>query len=133
MDRVPATQHPEIAPAEFEKFLQMNAMAKRERASLRRRSSILSVSFTASDAEQEQEEGVARDQLQQLSSNNTSDTSGEQHDQGLNENESQRKTRLRRSISLGTISAAGKVSNVYCKRIRITYLNISFRESDALT
>lgn len=108
--RVPATQHPEIAPAEFEKFLQINAMAKRERASLRRRSSILSVSFTASDAEQEQEEGVTRDHLQQPSKN-SSDTSGEQqHHQGLDENESQRKTRLRRSISLGTISAAGKES-----------------------
>lgn len=111
-------------------------MAKRERASLRRRSSILSVSFTASDAEQEQEEGVTRDHLQQQPSNNSSDTSGEQqHHQGLDENESQRKTRLRRSISLGTISAAGKASKRIQKRGKINvyfYIESQMRLPDFL-
>ncbi|KAI9316099.1 hypothetical protein BX666DRAFT_300049 [Dichotomocladium elegans] len=113
---VPAAQHPEIAPAEFEKFLRAGAIAKRERASLRRRSSILSVSFTANDAAKQDSEDIAEGEPQHpqqaLEISNTRLIG----DQGLvdAESEAQRKTRLRRSISLDTAKAAAQKSSCVC-------------------
>ncbi|KAG2227912.1 hypothetical protein INT45_002150 [Circinella minor] len=122
---VPAAQHPEIAPNEFEIFLQHNAMAKRERSSLKRRSSILSVSFTASDAEKQENnenrlEGDNRnDALQALERGNRHGSSERNEriqllqqqqendsNKGGGEEGSQRKARLRRSLSLDTATAA---------------------------
>ncbi|KAI9489581.1 hypothetical protein BDB00DRAFT_609791 [Zychaea mexicana] len=119
---VPATQHPELAPNEFEKFLHTNSHAKRERASLRRRSSILSVSFTASDAlKQDDDEGMTegdsrKDTLEALERGKSQQSSeySEQYHQQKQHNSSRsgdaeglpRKTRLRRSISLDMATAA---------------------------
>lgn len=148
--RVPASQHPEIAPKEFEKFLQQNALAKRERNSLRRRSSILSVSFTASDAEQEEKE-EEKDQdkdgrqasLDALERKLVSDTT-EAHDDDNNNNNnstgpdegdqgSERKSRLRRSISLGMMNAEGKFCACVEEKRRKTVLTQSNRRRKSST
>lgn len=99
--RVPAAHHPEIAPGEFEEYLRTtNALANRQRSRVKRRTSILSNSFTAKDAQlgEEKEAEVCEGMTEKV----PEDGEGRQ----------QRRSRLRRSMSLDTITAAG----LCCKR-----------------
>jgi hypothetical protein len=101
--RVPASQHPEIAPQEFEKYVDSHGLMIR-RKSVKRRQSILSVYFTAND--QKLLDELARqstlDALEGGSSN--SDNSSKKEDVEVNEEEDEnnrkRKMILRRSVSL---------------------------------
>ncbi|KAG2212366.1 hypothetical protein INT47_001727 [Mucor saturninus] len=52
---VPASQHPEIAPAEFEKYVDTHGLTIRKK-SIKRRQSVLSVYFTANDQQKLMEE-----------------------------------------------------------------------------
>lgn len=54
-NRVPASQHPEIAPTEFEDYVDAHELMVRKK-SLKRRQSVLSVYFTASDPKEIKEE-----------------------------------------------------------------------------
>lgn len=107
--RVPASQHPEIAPGEFEEFLRTNALSMQKRSSLKRRSSILSVSFTPGDAEEEDNESAAKggrrkeamDALERgKPDNNAEQAEGNKKD----------RRRVRRSLSLNSATeASGKI------------------------
>ncbi|CAO3659251.1 unnamed protein product [Rhizopus microsporus] len=76
--RVPASQHPEIAPAEFEKYVDALGFMIR-RKSVKRRQSVLSVSFTADEPKFDEE-----------------DSNKEKQD----EDELKRRSLIRRSVSL---------------------------------
>ncbi|KAI8061357.1 hypothetical protein BDF21DRAFT_429364 [Thamnidium elegans] len=89
MYRVPASQHPEIAPAEFEKYVDTHGLTIRKK-SIKRRQSVLSVYFTANDQQKLLEELAERDNHSDLDVLEESD-----------ENEDRkRKLVLRRSVSL---------------------------------
>ncbi|ORY93231.1 hypothetical protein BCR43DRAFT_526825 [Syncephalastrum racemosum] len=90
---VPAAHHPEIAPGEFEEYLRTtNALANRQRSRVKRRASILSNSFTAKDAQLGEEKEVREGTAAKVPEDD--------------ERRQQRRSRLRRSMSLDTIVAA---------------------------
>ncbi|KAF7728081.1 hypothetical protein EC973_006719 [Apophysomyces ossiformis] len=105
---VPASQHPEIAPAEFEKYVRAHGSAHRRQSRVKRRKSILSVSFTPDDQDQEDEitedgkESLSDRQaaLEILESQTFRRTSVGRSTSTENDDASERKARLRRSISL---------------------------------
>lgn len=98
--RVPASQHPEIAPAEFEKYVDTHGLTIRKK-SIKRRQSVLSVYFTANDQQKLMEElaktDTERDRRATLDV--LEDTDNEDRKQKLV---------LRRSVSLQLPSAGGK-------------------------
>ncbi|KAI9246808.1 hypothetical protein EDC94DRAFT_653232 [Helicostylum pulchrum] len=98
---VPASQHPEIAPAEFEKYVDTHGLTIRKK-SIKRRQSVLSVYFTANDQQKLLEELAERDNHSDLDVLEESD-----------ENEDRkRKLVLRRSVSLHLPTAGGYARNV---------------------
>lgn len=108
---MPASQHPEIAPAEFEKYVDAHGLMIR-RKSVKRRQSVLSVYFTASDQQKLFDELAKSDSLDQdrqatldaleSTSNRTS------LDKEEAEDSRKKKMILRRSVSLQLPSAGGK-------------------------
>lgn len=93
--RVPASQHPEIAPAEFEKYVDTHGLTIRKK-SIKRRQSILSVYFTANDQQKLLEEIAEQDRQLQSSSEESEANEG-----------GNRKLILRRSVSLQLPTAGG--------------------------
>ncbi|KAL0142073.1 hypothetical protein V8B55DRAFT_1381524 [Mucor lusitanicus] len=99
---VPASQHPEIAPAEFEKYVDAHGLMIRKK-SVKRRQSVLSVYFTASDqqklmeecdtAEAEKDRQAALSALESKPQRASSEPEQE-------EDTKKRKMMLRRSVSL---------------------------------
>ncbi|KAI8357281.1 hypothetical protein BD560DRAFT_374868 [Blakeslea trispora] len=88
---VPASQHPEIAPAEFEKYVEAHGLMIRKK-STRRRQSILSEYFTASDQQKMLESAPPKERA-------------------MMDNLRQRRTVLRRSMSLQCLSSGGVGAN----------------------
>ncbi|OBZ87644.1 hypothetical protein A0J61_04313 [Choanephora cucurbitarum] len=84
---VPASQHPEIAPAEFEKYVEAHGLMIRKK-STRRRQSVLSEYFTASDQQKMLE-------------------SAPPIEQEIVDSFRQRRSVLRRSMSLQCLSSGG--------------------------
>lgn len=115
MCRVPASQHPEIAPAEFEKYVDAHGLMIRKK-SVKRRQSVLSVYFTASDhqklmeecdtAEAEKDRQAA---LNALESKQSSTGQAEETEQQEEEDNKKRKMMLRRSVSLHLPTTGGKL------------------------
>jgi hypothetical protein len=109
-NRVPASQHPEIAPAEFEKYVDTHGLIVRKK-SVKRRQSVLSVYFTANDhqklmeecdtAEAEKDRQAALNALERKD-HAQKDTIEEQEDN------KKRKMILRRSVSLQLPTTGGK-------------------------
>ncbi|CAO3620514.1 unnamed protein product [Mucor fragilis] len=103
--RVPASQHPEIAPAEFEKYVDAHGLMIRKK-SVKRRQSVLSVYFTASDhqklmeecdtAEAEKDRQAALSMLESKQHTYKESSDSEQEE----EDTKKRKMMLRRSVSL---------------------------------
>ncbi|CAO3632309.1 unnamed protein product [Mucor hiemalis] len=114
---VPASQHPEIAPAEFEKYVDSHGLMIRKK-SVKRRQSILSVYFTASDqqkylddlAKMDTDRQAAIDALEgskQLGNDDNDSNVSRSSDE-----ESKRKLVMRRSVSLHLPTAGDYVRNV---------------------
>ncbi|KAG0168132.1 hypothetical protein DFQ28_005335 [Apophysomyces sp. BC1034] len=112
---VPASQHPEIAPAEFEKYVRTHGSAHRRKSRVRRRKSILSVSFTPDDQDQEEDNtGLGKDTLSDRQTaletleNQTFRRNSVGRSASTDDDEvSERKARLRRSVSLQLPSIRG--------------------------
>ncbi|KAI8580240.1 hypothetical protein K450DRAFT_238803 [Umbelopsis ramanniana AG] len=114
---VPAEQHPEIAPAEFNYWLEEHAFNSDRRPRIRRRRSVLSVSYTPDDIEAEEEpmgdddqskDDQAKDSVEttlailESRSETHEDNSVLDHEEEEEEEEvdTSRKDRIRRSLSL---------------------------------
>lgn len=111
--RVPASQHPEIAPAEFEKYVDTHGLTIRKK-SIKRRQSVLSVYFTANDQQKLLEELAERDSHSDLDVLAESD-----------ENEDRkRKLVLRRSVSLHLPTAGGIIKKIGLYLYFYTYIYI---------
>lgn len=96
--RVPASQHPEIAPAEFEKYVDTHGLTIRKK-SIKRRQSVLSVYFTANDQQK---------LLEEIAKNDTERDRRATLD-ALEDNEDRKQNlMLRRSVSLQLPTAGGK-------------------------
>ncbi|KAL0095430.1 hypothetical protein J3Q64DRAFT_1713046 [Phycomyces blakesleeanus] len=103
---VPASQHPEIAPAEFEKYLQGHGFANRTQSQMKRRKSILSMSFTAlEDLDKGETEGEGS--MEKMTRTQSSHARLSTDHDLLDEQSpaetllaAQRRVRLRRSVSL---------------------------------
>ncbi|KAI8370602.1 uncharacterized protein BYT42DRAFT_582992 [Radiomyces spectabilis] len=111
---VPASQHPELAPAEFEKYVRNHGLVDRAKTSMRRRKSVLSVSFTP-DEEPMVDKGADREaalasleatprtrssSVRIPNKDRTSDPSDDKSRTEDDHDETRRKEKLRRSMSL---------------------------------
>ncbi|KAI8992531.1 hypothetical protein BDB01DRAFT_832826 [Pilobolus umbonatus] len=95
---VPASQHPEIAPHEFEKYVKQNGLLAKAK-NIKRRQSVLSVYFTANDQLKLDELAKNEDKPPSKSSQFLSvDESSESED--TTADEIRRKLLVRRSVSL---------------------------------
>lgn len=113
--RVPASQHPEIAPAEFEKYVDAHGLMIRKK-SVKRRQSVLSVYFTASDhqklmeecdtAEAEKDRQAALSMLESKQHTYKESSDSEQEE----EDTKKRKMMLRRSVSLHLPTTGGMLN-----------------------
>ncbi|KAI9015718.1 hypothetical protein CLU79DRAFT_889926 [Phycomyces nitens] len=102
---VPASQHPEIAPAEFEKYLQGHGFANRSQSQMKRRKSILSMSFTAlEDLDKGEAEGESLEKMTRTQSSHarlsTDHDPVEEQSPAEALLAAQKRVRLRRSVSL---------------------------------
>lgn len=121
--RVPAEQHPEIAPAEFNYWLKEHAYSSDRRPRIRRRRSVLSVSYTPDDIEAEEEfvggdddkssDDQAKDSVETTLA--ILESRSETHEDNLlldheeeEEVDTSRKDRIRRSLSLNLPIISGK-------------------------
>jgi hypothetical protein len=115
-NRVPASQHPEIAPAEFEKYVDAHGLIIRKK-SVKRRQSVLSVYFTANDQQKlldelgktdttEKERQATLDALENSHSNGIDNGSSNNNSNDEDEDR-KRKMILRRSVSLHLPTAGG--------------------------
>jgi hypothetical protein len=118
--RVPAEQHPEIAPAQFNHWLKEHAYNSDRRPRIRRRRSVLSVSYTPDDIEAEEEpigddDGPAKDSVEttlailESRSETHEETSLLDHEEEEEEVDTSRKDRIRRSLSLNLPIISGKL------------------------
>ncbi|CEP08316.1 hypothetical protein [Parasitella parasitica] len=115
---VPASQHPEIAPAEFEKYVDTHGLIVRKK-STKRRQSVLSVYFTASDqqklmeecdtAEAEKDRHAALDALESQAHTQKDTKEGKDEEA---EDTKKRKMILRRSVSLHLPTTGDYARNV---------------------
>ncbi|GAN07153.1 hypothetical protein MAM1_0150c06646 [Mucor ambiguus] len=127
---VPASQHPEIAPAEFEKYVDAHGLMIRKK-SVKRRQSVLSVYFTASDhqklmeecdtAEAEKDRQAALSALE--SKYHAHKQSSESEEEEEEEDTKKRKTMLRRSVSLHLPTTGGMLN---------THTGIRFTKENAV-
>lgn len=113
---MPASQHPEIAPAEFEKYVDAHGLMIRKK-SVKRRQSVLSVYFTASDQQKLMEEcdtaEAEKDRQAALSAlESKHHTHKESSESSEEEDTKKRKMMLRRSVSLH-LPTTGGMSNTY--------------------
>lgn len=124
MYRVPASQHPEIAPAEFEKYVDSHGLMIR-RKSVKRRQSILSVYFTASDQQKYLDDLAKMDTDRQAAIDaleGSKQLGNDDHDSNVSrssDEESKRKLVMRRSVSLHLPTAGGKFFFFFLKYEKI--------------
>ncbi|KAI9469048.1 MAG: hypothetical protein EXX96DRAFT_654660 [Benjaminiella poitrasii] len=106
---VPASQHPEIAPTEFEKYVKAHGLIIR-RKSEKRRQSILSVYFTAVDEQVTADtEAVATTTTAAIETTSAENRKESNHDDDYDR---KRRSMLRRSLSLQITTAGEYARNV---------------------
>jgi hypothetical protein len=135
--RVPAEQHPEIAPAEFNHWLKEHAYSSDRRPRIRRRRSVLSVSYTPEDIEAEEdpvpETDHQRDSVEETLAilERPAEPKPQPEANQEEEPDTSRRDRIRRSLSLNLPIISGKTTSckilVNAPKINSTPLKMSDR------